>query len=461
LQPVQENYIKKVQALLRESYGEKIPLAFVHTYGCQQNVSDGEKLKGMLALMGYGFCGSPEEAELVLFNTCAVRENAEDRVFGNVGALKKYKRRNPRMLIALCGCMVQQPHIAEKVKRSFPYVDLVFGPHALPSLPELLYAALAGKGRQFSFPKEEPSVPEGLPVLREEGVRAYLPIMYGCDNFCTYCVVPYVRGRERSRGSADILAEFTELIRSGRRDVTLLGQNVNSYGKGLSEDMDFASLLRLLNRQEGDFRLRFMTSHPKDATFALIDAMAECEKVARHFHLPVQSGSDRILSLMNRRYTAADYLKLVDYARERIPGISFTTDIIVGFPGETEEDFAATLDLLRRVRYDSIYSFIYSKRVGTRAASMEDPVSPEEKSRRFTELLRVQREIGEQILREKAGTLSRVLVEGEGKSAPGLLSGRNSENLIVEFPGDSSLTGSFADVRITGALSWALTGVRE
>ncbi len=453
-----QNTIERVRLLLQERYGDRIPLALVHTYGCQQNVSDGERLKGLLALMGYGFCERPEEAELILYNTCAVRENAEDRVFGNVGALKGAKRRNPGLIIGLCGCMVQQEHIAEKLKKSYPYVDLVFGTHVLSQLPEMLLQLLGEKRRVFNLSQEDAAIPEGLPIRRDPGVKAFLPVMYGCDNFCSYCVVPYVRGRERSRKPADILAEFRELLAAGYKDITLLGQNVNSYGRGLEEEISFAGLLRLLNKEEGDFRLRFMTSHPKDATFALIDTMAQCEKVCKHFHLPVQSGSDRILREMNRRYTTADYLRLIAYARERLPGITFTTDIIVGFPGETEEDFEQTLALLKRVRYDSIFSFIYSKRVGTRAASMEDPTPPEEKSRRFQRLLEVQREIGAELLESRVGSVCRVLAEGPGRSGEGWLTGRNEDNLIVDFPGGPELVGQFVTVRIEKALSWALQG---
>ena len=455
---LQRPYIEKVREHLQALYGDRIPLALVHTYGCQQNVSDGEKIKGLLAQMGYGFCDSADEAELVLYNTCAVRENAEDRVFGNVGALKAKKRRNPNLVIALCGCMTQQPHIAEKFRRSYPYVDLLFGTHALHQLPELLWKVLSEKQRIFNIEEGDGTIPEGLPVCRDQTVRAWLPIMYGCNNFCTYCVVPYVRGRERSRTSEDILREFRSLVEQGYRDITLLGQNVNSYGKGLEEKIDFAGLLRKLNAVEGDFRIRFMTSHPKDATFALIDTIAECDKVCNHFHLPVQCGSDRILRLMNRGYTTADYLRLIDYARQKLPDISFTSDIIVGFPGETAEDFEQTLDLIRRVRFDSLFSFIYSKRVGTRAAEMEDPITPEEKSGRFQRLLAVQHDIGMNRYENCVGKIYRVLADGEGRSGPSYLTGRTDEYTIVDFPGDPAWIGQFVEVKITQALNWALLG---
>ena len=349
----QQDFAQKVKTLLHQHYGEDMPIAHVHSYGCQQNVSDGEKIKGMLALMGYGFSDSNAEADLVIYNTCAVRENAEDRVFGNVGALKHNKRRRKGMLIGLCGCMMQQEHIVQRLKKSFPYVDLIFGTHVVHRLPELLYQALSTKERVFETPDSDGVIAEHLPIRRDGTLKAWVPIMYGCNNFCTYCIVPYVRGRERSRTSQEILHEVSGLVSQGYKEITLLGQNVNSYGKGLEEEINFAGLLRKINGIEGDFRIRFMTSHPKDATPELIDTMAECEKVCHHLHLPVQSGSDRILTAMNRHYQREDYLKLVDYARSRIPDLALTSDIIVGFPGETREDFLKTMDLIQTVGYDS------------------------------------------------------------------------------------------------------------
>ena len=393
----------------------------------------------------------------VLFNTCAVRENAEDRVFGNVGALKAAKRENPQMLIAVCGCMTQQPHIAEKFKKSYPYVDLVFGTHALKDFPSLLYRALTSGKRVIDISARNEEIAEGLPVKRVSKFKAWLPIMYGCNNFCTYCIVPYVRGREVSRRSEDIVREFTGLVQSGCKEITLLGQNVNSYGKGLLEDINFSGLLKKLNGIEGDFIIRFMTSHPKDATFSLFDTIAECEKVSRHFHLPVQCGSDRILKLMNRNYTIKDYLKLIDYGREKVPGITFTSDIIVGFPGETEEDFEETLSLLKRIRFDSLFSFIYSKREGTKAALMEDPFTQKEKAARMARLLSLQRQIGTDKYQAYVGNTYRVLVEGEGKEN-GFLTGRTSGYMIVEFPGKIERAGEFVNVRITKAHDWALIG---
>lgn len=453
-------YREKVRALLCRRYDHP-PLAHLHSYGCQQNMSDGEKLRGLLAEMGYGFTDSPQEADLVLYNTCAIRENAEMRVLGNVGALKPIKSRRADMIIGLCGCMMQQEQIAEKVKKSYPYVDLVFGTHALPTLPELLYRRLAGEKRQFSVENRDGEIVEGLPLCRDGGVKANLPIMYGCDNFCTYCIVPYVRGRERSRAVADVLTEAQALAKSGYREITLLGQNVNSYGKGLSEAVDFASLLRQIDRIPGDFWLRFMTSHPRDCTKGLMDVIAGGEKVCKHIHLPVQSGSNRVLKAMNRHYIIEDYLALIDYARARIPGVTFSSDLIVGFPGETRAEFEETLALVRRVGYNTLFTFIYSPRQGTKAAAMEDPVSSEEKSIWMQELLDVQSEIRGTIQQAMVGKTVRVLADGVGKTGDGWLSGRTQSNDIVEFEAGTAKIGDFVDVTITRALNWALFGSTE
>ena len=338
----QKEYADQVRSLLEELYPAP-PLAYVHSYGCQGNVSDGEKLKGMLAQMGYGFCDQAEQADLVLFNTCAIRENAEDRIFGNVGALKRWKAQSPKHKLLLCGCMMQQPHIVEKLKQSYPYVDLIFGTHVIHQLPQLLLSVLQQHKRVFYTPESDGVIAEGLPIRRDGNLKAWVPIMYGCNNFCTYCIVPYVKGRERSRQPEAILAEVRQLVEQGYKEITLLGQNVNSYGKTLEHPITFAQLLRQIDAIPGDFRIRFMTSHPKDATKELFDVMAASKKICHHLHLPVQCGSDRILQTMNRRYTVEQYLKLIDYARSVMPDISFTTDIIVGFPGETLEDFQGTL----------------------------------------------------------------------------------------------------------------------
>ena len=434
-----------------------VPKAFIRTYGCQQNVADSERIKGMLKAAGYSFTDTPDDADFILFNTCAVREHAEDRVFGNVGALKNLKRRHPSILIALCGCMMEQEHVAKRIRDSFPFVGLVFGTHCMHEFPELLYKSLVDGSRVFVRDNDDKLVHEGIPVERDGRIKGWLPIMYGCDNFCTYCIVPYVRGRERSRRPEVILAEAREMIESGYKDITLLGQNVNSYGKGLDPRPTFAGLIREIDRIPGDYWLRFMTSHPKDCTRELIDTIAESEHISLHLHLPFQSGSDRILKEMNRRYTREKYLDIVNYAKERIPGVSLTSDVIVGFPGETYEDFQETLSLIREVGFTSLFTFIYSPRKGTPAAEMDDPVTDEEKGRRFRELLDVQEQIAAERCASMVGTVEKVLVEEKAK-ADGVLCGRTSGNIIVEFPGDDSLIGSFCRVRITEARNWILRG---
>ncbi len=428
------------------------PAAFVHTYGCQQNVSDSEHLKGLLHAMGYAFTDDVREADLALYNTCAVREHAQQRVYGNVGALKGIKERRPSMVIGLCGCMTQQKAVAEKLRQSYPYVDLVFGTHAMEQLPEMLHRVLSGS-RVFELGGED-GAPEGLPVYRDGGAKAWLPVMVGCNNFCSYCIVPYVRGREHSREPARVLGEARRLVAEGARDITLLGQNVNSYGKDLG-GINFAQLLREVDAVEGDFRIRFMTSHPKDATPGLFDAMAECRKVSRHLHLPFQSGSSRILRLMNRGYTKEQYLALTRAARGRIPELSLTSDVIVGFPGETYEDFKETLDVVRRVEFDNLFTFLFSPRKGTPAAQMADPVPHAEKLKWFEELLAVQEEISSRHMERKVGETLRVLCED---CTDGTVSGRTDANLAVRFPGGPEWIGRFARVEVERAGRTALTG---
>ena len=395
--------------LVKQAY-DTPPLAFVHSYGCQQNVNDGERIKGVLVDIGYGLCDKPEDADLILFNTCAVREHAEQRVFGNVGALKGLKEKKPGLIIGLCGCMANQKHVVEKLR-----------------------------------------------IRRESEFRAWLPIMYGCDNFCTYCIVPYVRGREKSRKPGDILAEFRGLVEAGYKEITLLGQNVNSYGKGLEEQIDFSDLLNLLCTVPGDYHIRFMTSHPKDASHKLIDTIAAQPKLCKHLHLPVQCGSDRLLQQMNRHYTIEQYLELIEYARKTVPGITFSSDIIVGFPGETEEDFVKTLELVQKVGYMQLFTFIYSKRTGTKAAELPDPTPRKEKTDRMSRLLKVQDEIAMALVKGQVGQTVQVLVEGYGRSE-GTLSGRLDNNLTVEFTADPALLGQYAMVRLTGARATVLLG---
>ena len=435
----------------------EVPLAYIRTYGCQQNVADSERIKGMLHEAGYSFTDTPDDADFILFNTCAVREHAEDRVFGNVGALKNLKRRHPSVLIALCGCMMEQEHVAKRIKESFPFVGLVFGTHCLHEFPALLYKCLVDGSRVFVRDNDDRLVHEGIPVMRDGSFKGWLPIMYGCDNFCTYCIVPYVRGRERSRKPEVIIDEARDMIERGYKDITLLGQNVNSYGKGLDPRPTFAGLIGEIDRIPGDYWLRFMTSHPKDCTRELIDTIAESEHISLHLHLPFQSGSNRILEQMNRRYTREKYLDIVNYAKSRIPNVSLTSDVIVGFPGETEEDFEQTLSLIREVGFTSLFTFIYSKRRGTPAAEMDDPVTDEEKGIRFRRLLQVQEEIAAERCAAMVGQTERVLVEEPAKRE-GVLCGRTSGNIIVEFEGDPSLIGSFINVRITQARNWILRG---
>ena len=444
---------------IREGLGGARPLAFVDTYGCQQNEADSEALRGYIELMGFGFTEDENEAELIVVNTCAVRGHAEMRVLGNVGALVHAKARNPRLIVAVCGCMVQQPHMAEKIKKSFRVVDLCFGPHELWRFPELYERALRRRGRVFETSPCEGVVAEGLPVHRQGSVKAWLSIMYGCNNFCTYCIVPYVRGRERSRRPEDVVAEAKRLVAAGYKDITLLGQNVNSYGKDLGSDVDFADIIREINDIPGDFLIRFMTSHPRDATEKLFRTMAECEKCAKHIHLPVQSGSSRVLKAMNRHYDREKYLSLVDMARSYMPELVLTTDIIVGFPGETAEDFEETMSLVERVRYDAMFTFIFSPREGTPAAAMPDPVSREEKQAWFDRLVETANAISGEKHREYIGKRLRVLVDGETGRGEYNLSARTNGGRLAHLKGEPELVGSFIEAEITDGNTWALYGV--
>ena len=453
----QQEYMALIAEIMEiRKRGEK-PLAFIRTYGCQQNVADSEKIKGMLARSGFGFVDEPDDADFILFNTCAVREHAEDRVFGNVGALKNLKRRHPQILIALCGCMMEQEHIANRIYQSFPFVGLVFGTHSLHHFPELMYHSLVDGKRIFERGNDDNKLYEGFPVRRDGSFKGWLPIMYGCNNFCTYCIVHYVCGRERSREKDIILSEARDMISSGYKDITLLGQNVNSYGKTLQTPVTFAQLISEIDQNDGEYWLRFMTSHPKDCSKELIDAIANSRHISKHLHLPFQSGSDRILKAMNRRYDRKKYLETIAYAKEKIDGVSLTSDIIVGFPGETYEDFKETLSLIREVEFTSLFTFIYSPRVGTPAAKMDDPVSAEEKSKWFRELLDVQEEIAAKRCSSMVGQIERVLIESE-KEKTGELNARTSGNIIVELDGDPSLIGTFQNVKITKARNWILKG---
>ncbi len=451
-------FLEDAAAAMKARAMGEVPMAYIRTYGCQQNVADGEKIKGILAEMGFSFTEDPEYADFILFNTCAVREHAEDRVFGNVGALKNIKRRHPSLMIAICGCMTEQEHVAERLKKSFPFVDIVFGTHGIHRLPEMMAEAASGAGRVFFRSGEESEVLEGLPVRRDKTYQAWVTVMTGCDNFCSYCIVPYVRGREKSRRPEEIFKECESLVRAGYKEITLLGQNVNSYGKGLSEPTNFAELLRRLDGIEGDYRIRFMTSHPKDASKKMFDVMAESRHIPHCIHLPFQSGNDRVLKEMNRRYNREQYLSLIRYARGIMPDISFTSDVIVGFPGETYEEFQDTLSLIEEVEFTNLFTFIYSPRKGTKAASMPDPVSHKEKTEWFAELLRVQEEIAARRGQTMIGQQERVQVEGLDEKT-GLLSGRTAGGLIVLFPGEKELVGQYAMTEIREAKGLQLKGV--
>ena len=437
------------------------PLAYVDTYGCQQNESDSEKIRGMLAEMGYGFTDDEFKADVIVINTCAIRENAENRVFGNIGALTHTKKAKPSQIIAFCGCMAAVPETVEKIRNSYMHVDLMFSPNALWRFPELLHKALSIKGRIFETETDDGAIAEGLPARRDGTVKAWLPIMYGCDNYCSYCIVPYVRGRERSREAGAILDEARELIAEGFKDITLLGQNVNSYGAGLEEEINFASLIRKMNELDGDFLIRFMTSHPKDASKELFEAMAECKKAARHIHLPFQAGGNRVLELMNRGYTQEEYLEKIAIAREFMPDIVITSDVIVGFPGETEEEFEDTLKLVEKAQFDAMFTFIYSKRPGTPAADMEDTMTRAEKQIRFDKLLNLHNAISEKKHLSYVGKSVLVLVDSESHDERYQLNARTNGGRLVHLAGEKELIGMFIYAKITHCNSWALFGIAE
>ncbi len=441
---------------VRERIAGRGLLAYVLTFGCQQNEADSEKLRGMACEMGYALAESPEEASLILVNTCAIREHAELRALSIIGSYKHIREKNPDAVIGVCGCMAAEAHRSDELRRRYPYVSFTLAPGELHLLAERVLRALSRR-RTFDAvdPNEYPSPAEGLPVVRAGGHRAWVSIMYGCNNFCTYCIVPYVRGREQSRPADAVITEVRDLVQSGVKDITLLGQNVNSY----RSDIDFAALLRRLSEIPGDFLLRFMTSHPKDVPETLIRAVGECEKIAPHFHLPLQSGSDKILRRMNRRYDTARYLETVDALRAARPGIALTSDIIVGFPGETDADFEATLEILRRVRFDMIYSFIYSPRKGTPAAAYSDAVPPEAAHARMDRLLTLQDGLAREAAQPYLGRECRVLVDSPSRDGrEGVLSGRTDSGKLVHFAGKNAEIGRFARVRIERAEAFALYG---
>ena len=434
------------------------PLALVDTYGCQQNEADSERIRGYLERMGFGFTDDPEQARIIVINTCAIREHAEQRVFGNLGILTHTKKENPEQVICLCGCMAQEERVSKRIKESYRHVDLVFGPQALWKFPELLWEVYETHKRVFSVQDEHGRLAEGIPVVREKGVKAWVSIMYGCNNFCSYCIVPYVRGRERSRDPQAVLAEVRELVEAGYKDITLLGQNVNSYGNDLDIGYHFPDLLEDIDKIPGEYLIRFMSSHPKDATYRLFDVMAKSSHVAKQLHLPVQSGNDRVLHEMNRRYTRAQYLDLVNYAKSAMPDLVLTSDIIIGFPGETEAEAMDTVSLVEEVGFDALFTFIYSPRPGTKAAAMPDPATREEKQKWFDKLLEAQNAMSAALHAAYVGETVRVLVDGESDDPEFPLASRTEGNRLVRLKGDKSLMGKFTDVKITGSNTWALYG---
>ncbi len=454
----EELQVQKDNCAAIRAYWEKrgiAPLAYIDTYGCQQNEADSERIRGMLAEAGYSFTDTEEGADLVIVNTCAVREHAEQRVFGNLGALTHSKRRHPDQKIFLCGCMAGQSEVVERIRRSFPHVDGVFNTHHLWEFPGQLLARLKGGKRSYAVEDSDGNLCEGIPVVRTNRLKAWVSVMYGCNNFCSYCIVPYVRGRERSRRPEDVIAECRGLIEAGYKEITLLGQNVNSYGKDLGIGYDFSDLLAAVAEIPGDYLIRFMTSHPKDASEKLFRTMASSPHIAHQLHLPFQSGNDRVLKEMNRHYDRARYLKLVAQAKEAMPDLVLTSDVIVGFPGETEEEFEDTLSLIREVGYDALFTFIYSPRPGTPAAKMEDPVSKEEKTAWFKRLCELQDGISAARHAGYVGKVFRVLVDGRDGE---MLTSRTEGGRLVRLQGEDSLIGSYADVRIIDSSTWSLTG---
>ena len=452
----QREFEQKIRALHE---GRAVPpLAMVDTFGCQQNVADSQHIMGMLEAMGFGFTDDPARAAVVVLNTCAIRDHAEKRVYGTLGALTHTKKADPEQVICLCGCMAQRPEVAEKVRQSYRHVDLVFGPQALWKFPELLYQVYTRRGRVFSVADEHGAIAEGMPVVREGRTRAWVSIMYGCNNFCSYCIVPYVRGRERSRDPEQIIAEVRQLVADGFKEITLLGQNVNSYGKDLDTPYDFADLLTALDAIDGDYLIRFMSSQPKDATHKLFDAMARSRHVAKQLHLPVQSGCDRVLRAMNRPYDKAKYLELITYARKVMPELVLTSDVIIGFPGETEAEAMETVALVEQVRFDALFTFIFSPRPGTPAAKMDDPVPREEKQKWFDRLCDTQNRISEELHAAYVGRTLRCLVDGEGDDARWPLTARTAGGRLVHLVGDKSAVGTYHDVKITDSNTWALFG---
>lgn len=460
LQKEYSNKIYDIVMQMKADYCRDISACII-TYGCQQNEEDSEKIAGLLFDMGFIIIENREEADLVIINTCAVREHAEKRALGNLGILKHLKEKNPKMIVGFCGCMAQEKHIEEDMKNKYHHVNMVFGPQAIYRVPEALYTVMAKHQRVFMTDGSDARIFEGVPQLRKNQSSGYVTIMTGCNNFCSYCIVPYVRGRERSREPEQILAEIKDIVSKGYKDITLLGQNVNSYGKDLENGISFAELLRRINDIDGEFRVRFMTSHPKDISFELIDVIADCPKICNHLHLPVQSGNNEMLEKMNRKYTVEDYKRYIDYAKKRIPAITLTSDIIVGFPGETEEMFLDTVDLIKYVGYDMIFSFIFSKRKGTPAYSLPEQIPYDEKLKRYNRLRKVQEEISASVNNGYLGKTMRVLCLERNQKDESLISCRTDGNKLAFVKGDDSLLGKFINVKITEVKTWFMYGEKE
>ena len=447
------NYIEEVRRIISDKFTD-LPLANVKTFGCAQNENDSEKIRGLLYQLGYSMTDSLEKSDIVIYNTCAIRENAELKIFGNIGKLKALKAANPNMIVAVCGCMVMQQHIVDKIKKSYPFVDIVFGTNNLEIIPQLIYQRYTDNKKQILRPQEKNDIVEDTPILRSSKSKASISIMYGCDNFCSYCIVPYVRGRERSRNPQDILAEFRQLIADGYKDITLLGQNVNSYGKNLEDKFDFADLLQLLCTVKGEYVLHFMSSHPKDINKKVIDVIRDNPQISRQIHLPVQAGNDRVLKEMNRRYTISQYMDIINYAREQIPGVTFSSDIIVGFPGETFEEYLDTEKLVKDVRFTQLFTYIYSRRNGTKAAAMEDNISHKEKSVWLNRLIAIQQEIVFDHLNSFIGKTVRALVEEKNGN---IYTARMENTFVVKFESDTNWTDQFVNLKITGKKGTSLT----
>lgn len=455
-------FIEKCKAYvadLQEKLGRPLTCC-TQTFGCQMNARDSEKLLGILTEIGY-VPVETEEADLVLYNTCTVRENANLRVYGRLGHLNGLKKKNPHMIIALCGCMMQETQVVEKIKQSYRFVDIMFGTFNIFKLAELLYSRWTQEDQIIDIWDSTKEVVEELPTMRKYPFKSGVNIMYGCNNFCSYCIVPYVRGREKSREPKEIIMEIERLVKDGVKEVMLLGQNVNSYGKNLSVPVTFAELLQEVEKIDGLERIRFMTPHPKDLSDDLIDVMSKSKKICNHVHLPVQSGSSRLLKLMNRNYTKEHYLELVDKIRSKMPDVSLTTDIIVGFPGETEEDFEETLDVVRKAKYDSAYTFIYSKRTGTPAAAMENQVPEDVVKNRFNRLLETVNEVSRSISNRYEGTVQQVLVEDVDDHDASYVTGRMTNNILVHFPGSKDLIGTLVNVRLTECRGFYYMGEQE